>query len=435
MPPFEYAPLTTISTGMLREVHPVDPLEERHAHAAAAADRAVADVACPRRRAMPPEKMSASFGELTRAGSSACRRRSRGRRRPRARATTTMPPIIATPPVAGAAEQLSATSSADAPAPSLARAPRIDRGRVHRRDRAEARRRRRRRRRLRSADLGASRRAPRPRPRATGAAGAVDLAPDRRRPRPTPREEAERLGDAPCRSRSSGAASPRARSSFALRAASAGRTTSHLEARASRARRAGPGAPARRCARSVSAATAASFSTCFACGLELARARRGTWFFFWRIIVSARFCAVSARCRAAACSSATGWFACVLGVRRVAQHRRDPRAAEVREVLLVVGDVLHLEHVELEAELVEVVARVLDELLGELEPVLVHLLGRELADDLAQHALERLLRDERDLLRPARRGSARRRCGRRRRVLAIFMFAIACTLSGMPPFE
>ena len=89
----------------------------------------------------------------------------------------------------------------------------------------------------------------------------------------------------------------------------------------------------------------------------------------------------------------------VFGVRRVTKHRRDAPAAEVREILLLVGDVLHLEHVELEPELVEIVARVLDQRLGELQSILVHFFGRELRDDLAQHAFERLLRRRRNLLR------------------------------------
>jgi hypothetical protein len=49
----------------------------------------------------------------------------------------------------------------------------------------------------------------------------------------------------------------------------------------------------------------------------------------------------------------------VLRVLRVADHERDARAAQVLQVLLVVDDVLHLQHVELQAQLVEVVLGVL----------------------------------------------------------------------------
>jgi hypothetical protein len=89
----------------------------------------------------------------------------------------------------------------------------------------------------------------------------------------------------------------------------------------------------------------------------------------------------------------------VLGVLRVAQHPRDSRAAEVHQVLLLIGDVLHLEDVELQPQLVEVVLCVVDECFGELEAVLVHLLGRELTQDLPQDPFERLARHHHDGLR------------------------------------
>ncbi len=81
----------------------------------------------------------------------------------------------------------------------------------------------------------------------------------------------------------------------------------------------------------------------------------------------------------------------VLGVLGVAQGVGDPRARDVHEVLRLVLDALDLQRVEVQAQLVEDVARRLEELVGELDAVLVHLLGRELGDDVPQGAFERLL--------------------------------------------
>lgn len=87
----------------------------------------------------------------------------------------------------------------------------------------------------------------------------------------------------------------------------------------------------------------------------------------------------------------------VLGVLGVAEDGRDLRATERVEVAGRVGDVLDLQRVELEAELREVVVGRLDQLLGEEEAILVHLLGRQGRDDLADGALEGLLGDRLDL--------------------------------------
>ena len=83
-------------------------------------------------------------------------------------------------------------------------------------------------------------------------------------------------------------------------------------------------------------------------------------------------------------------------------------AARRVQVVDVVGDVLDLERVEHEPDAVHVVLGLLDERLGERGLVLVHLLGRELREDAADVALERLLRDgaisSRD--RPRKRSTA-----------------------------
>src|SRR6201999_4581760 len=67
------------------------------------------------------------------------------------------------------------------------------------------------------------------------------------------------------------------------------------------------------------------------------------------------------------------------------------------EVVAIVGDVLDLEDVELEAELLEVRARRALEVLRELQAVLVELFRRHRREHAAEVAFERLLRDARDL--------------------------------------
>ena len=104
----------------------------------------------------------------------------------------------------------------------------------------------------------------------------------------------------------------------------------------------------------------------------------------------------------------------VLRVLGVADHDRDARAPEVLQVLLLVGHVLHLQHVQLQAELVEVVLRVVLQGLGELEAVLVHLLGGELGQHLAQHALPASAGRPPRSARGTCSGSARPRCARGR---------------------
>ncbi len=87
-----------------------------------------------------------------------------------------------------------------------------------------------------------------------------------------------------------------------------------------------------------------------------------------------------------------------LGLR---QDVREPLAADAVEVRHVVGDRLDLQRVEGEPELVEVVAGLADELVGELQPVLVDLFRRQPGDDAAQVTLEALLGDLLDLVRVA----------------------------------
>jgi len=84
----------------------------------------------------------------------------------------------------------------------------------------------------------------------------------------------------------------------------------------------------------------------------------------------------------------------VLGVLRVAHRIRDLRATEVHEVLRLVLDALDLEGVEMQPELVEHLARGLQQLVRELDAVFVHLLGGELRDHVAERAFEGLFRGE-----------------------------------------
>ena len=80
------------------------------------------------------------------------------------------------------------------------------------------------------------------------------------------------------------------------------------------------------------------------------------------------------------------------------QDLGDPLAADALEVVAVVGDVLDLEHVELEPELLEIRPRRLLEVTRELQPILVELLGRHRREHTAEVTLERLLGDARDLV-------------------------------------
>ena len=83
--------------------------------------------------------------------------------------------------------------------------------------------------------------------------------------------------------------------------------------------------------------------------------------------------------------------------RRLEQLGSLPAADRV-EVPLVVGDVLDLEVVELEAEPREVVIRLVQERTGELLAVLIDLLGRQRREHATQVAFKRLARDLHDLL-------------------------------------
>jgi hypothetical protein len=87
---------------------------------------------------------------------------------------------------------------------------------------------------------------------------------------------------------------------------------------------------------------------------------------------------------------------------RLLPDARAADAADRVQVVLVVGDVLDLERVEHQAHAQHVVLALVEELVRERRLVLVHLLRRELREDAADVALERLARDRGDLLaRPA----------------------------------
>ena len=81
-----------------------------------------------------------------------------------------------------------------------------------------------------------------------------------------------------------------------------------------------------------------------------------------------------------------------LGDLGVAHHVRDPLAADRRQVVRVVGDVLDLQHVQVQAQLGQILLDLRRQRVGELQAVLVHLLGRQRREHAAQVALQRLLR-------------------------------------------
>jgi hypothetical protein len=87
-----------------------------------------------------------------------------------------------------------------------------------------------------------------------------------------------------------------------------------------------------------------------------------------------------------------------LADRRVAPHLRAAHAPHRREVADVVRDVLDLQVVEDQTQAHEIAVRLLDELLLEDHLLLVDLFRRQLGDDAAEVGLERVLRDEHDLL-------------------------------------
>ena len=86
------------------------------------------------------------------------------------------------------------------------------------------------------------------------------------------------------------------------------------------------------------------------------------------------------------------------GVLGVADGVGDLRTADVHEVLRLIVNPQHLQGVEVEAHLVERFADELEHLVRELDAVLVHLLGRQVGDDAAEQAFERLLRRGADVL-------------------------------------
>ena len=71
----------------------------------------------------------------------------------------------------------------------------------------------------------------------------------------------------------------------------------------------------------------------------------------------------------------------------------------------------------------------------ELQPILVELLGRHRREHAAQVTLERLLGDARDLAAVLAEEALDRVADEARGRSTTLMFAIACTLSGMPPSE
>ena len=118
--------------------------------------------------------------------------------------------------------------------------------------------------------------------------------------------------------------------------------------------------------------------------------------------LSASASATLARISAAAASLAASLAGCVrLGDLRVADDLRDALAPDRREVVRVVGDVLDLEDVEVQPKLQEVLLDLGRERVGELEAVLVDLLGRERREHAPQVALERLLRHLLHVAEPA----------------------------------
>ena len=82
-----------------------------------------------------------------------------------------------------------------------------------------------------------------------------------------------------------------------------------------------------------------------------------------------------------------------LGDLRLLDHLGDLAAPDAGQVVCVVGHVLDLQHVEVQAQLGEVVLHLLRERLGELEPVLIDLLRGQGRQDPAQVALQGLLGD------------------------------------------
>ena len=97
-----------------------------------------------------------------------------------------------------------------------------------------------------------------------------------------------------------------------------------------------------------------------------------------------------------------------LGDPGLLQHLGGLATPDRVQVADLVGHVLDLHHVELETERLDVVVGLVDQRLGELEPVLVDLFGSQGRQHAAQVRLERLLRDRGDLGPAERRGSARR---------------------------
>jgi hypothetical protein len=87
-----------------------------------------------------------------------------------------------------------------------------------------------------------------------------------------------------------------------------------------------------------------------------------------------------------------------LGDLGIAQDLRDAAPADAVEIAPVIGDVLDLQRVELEAELREVRSSLVAQAVRELEAVLVHFFGGHRREHAPQMALERLLADASDLV-------------------------------------
>ena len=121
-----------------------------------------------------------------------------------------------------------------------------------------------------------------------------------------------------------------------------------------------------------------------------------------------------------------------LGDLGVADDLGDSLAPDRRQVVGVIGDVLDLEHVEVQAQLGEILLDLRRQRVGELQPILVDLLGRQRGQHAAQVPLQRLLGDLLDVAQATSEESLDRVHDDRPESDDSLMRAMARTLSGMP---